>query len=413
LTQKKATETTDKSPKRKPVPQGRRGNKPPPLRSGLVILDFDVFSVCSVFSVAKVKKMKKAFTLIELMVAVGILAIILSFSGVVFNASIETYRVATANSEIMRKFRAITDQLDADFEGLRKDGEIFVAWVARPKSGYDPCDPSSYERFDRIMFFAGGDFQSYGTSPMVRGNIARICYMLATNAGLKAEDQVPSERILARTQHILTADSSVPLFFDPNSLDDTHWYRWNNLYEYDKIDTTSLEQWKKMPFARKRNALSVITGIRVDVPDIDESVWGAHVDPADPNSIHMLLCEGVGEFSVQGWYDAQGRWLPEVDPGADGDVMDSDFFLGTPDAIPGVLYPYRISVPSPVPPDETYGHVNINNLWFPQTSVSEVNFNNIPGLGRALKFTFTLFDSKGIIEQGRTFTHIVYLDKEY
>ena len=45
--------------------------------------------------------MKKAFTLVELMVAVGILAIILSFSGIVFHASIDTYRVAAANSEIM------------------------------------------------------------------------------------------------------------------------------------------------------------------------------------------------------------------------------------------------------------------------------------------------------------------------
>ena len=39
------------------------------------------------------------------------------------------------------------------------------------------------------------------------------------------------------------------------------------------------------------------------------------------------------------------------------------------------------------------------------------HFNSIPGLGRALKFTFTLFDSMGIIKEGRTFTHIVYLDK--
>jgi hypothetical protein len=35
---------------------------------------------------------------------------------------------------------------------------------------------------------------------------------------------------------------------------------------------------------------------------------------------------------------------------------------------------------------------------------------DIPGLGRALKFTFTLYDSKGILQNGRTFTHIVFLD---
>ena len=29
---------------------------------------------------------------------------------------------------------------------------------------------------------------------------------------------------------------------------------------------------------------------------------------------------------------------------------------------------------------------------------------------KAFRFTFTLYDSKGILEEGKTFTHIVYLD---
>jgi prepilin-type N-terminal cleavage/methylation domain-containing protein len=352
------------------------------------------------------------FTLIELMVAMGILVIVLSFAGVIFNAGINTHRTALANAEIMRKLRAITDRLDADFQGLRKDGEIFVTWVASPKPGYDPRDPDSYERFDRIMFFATGDFQSYKTAPLVRGNLARVCYMLATRgvpAGVPAAAQPRAKRILARTQHILTADA-VPLFFDPNSLVDAHWYTWNNLYEYDKM---TLEQWKKMPSANKRNALSVITDVKVDVlgvPTVARAVWGAHVDLADPNSIHMLLCEGVGEFKIQGWYDAGRRWVPEVDPDGDGDLTDrTDFYIGDPDPdhVPGVLYPYR-----PAPPGPDYGGVAINwaGFTYPSWKLNETYFNEIPGLGRALKFTFTLFDSKGVIKQGRTFTHIVYLD---
>ena len=43
--------------------------------------------------------------------------------------------------------------------------------------------------------------------------------------------------------------------------------------------------------------------------------------------------------------------------------------------------------------------------------LDEDHFALIPGLGRALKFTFTLYDSRGLIKKGRTFTHIVYLDK--
>ena len=357
--------------------------------------------------------MKKAFTLVELMVAVGILAIILSFAGIVFNAGIGTYRTAAANAEIMRKLRAITDRLDADFEGLRKDGEIFVVWKQKDITpDFDDCDLDGFERLDRIMFFATGDFQSYGT-PMIRGNLARISYMLATRGGLPAESQQPrSERVLARTQHILTADADAPWTLDPNSFTDTDpmWYDWHNRYEHDKIPPLggSLEEWKHVPWDQKEDMLTVITDVNVGSSAVSPDFRGAHVDPQDSSTIHMLLCEGVGEFKIQGWsYDSvksmDWRWIPEVDPNRyDGTLNDSDFFLGTTD-VPGVLYPYR-AFPG------KWG-VRIKNLPFPPMAVSEANFNIIPGLGRALKFTFTLFDSKGIIEQGRTFTHIVYLDK--
>ena len=123
--------------------------------------------------------MKKAFTLVELMVAVGILAIILSFSGIVFHASIDTYRVAAASSEIMRKFRAITDQLDTNFEGLLTDAPLMIFFRQ------DPNDPN--QRYDQIMSFAYGDFSSFqsyydagsGLVPSltglpIRGIVARV-----------------------------------------------------------------------------------------------------------------------------------------------------------------------------------------------------------------------------------------------
>lgn len=51
-----------------------------------------------------------------------------------------------------------------------------------------------------------------------------------------------------------------------------------------------------------------------------------------------------------------------------------------------------------------------NELLFDPNDLVEEYFNEIPGLGRALKFTFTLYDSKGVFENGRIFSHIVYLD---
>lgn len=343
----------------------------------------------------------KAFTLMELMVSMGILVVVLSFAGVIFKVSINSYRTAMANAEIMQKLRAITSQLDADFKGLNKDGEIFVVWKASLLQGtaYHDNDLDGYERFDRIMFFADGDFESYRIDPMVRGNTARICYMLARDNRYRPEQQDRAERMLARTQHILTADTSLANFLNPGSFSNAQWLEWNNRYEYDKV---SLESWKQIPWNEKQDMLSVIADVKVDRSAISEDIRGAIIDRADPNSIHMLLCEGVGEFKIQGWSDARKQWLPEVDPDGDGNLSDTNFYLNNPDpnVVPGVLYPY--------PPN---GGVSINNISYErEDGIDKMHFNAIPGLGRALKFTFTLYDSKGIIKGGNTFTHIVYLD---
>lgn len=340
-------------------------------------------------------KMKKAFTLIELLVAIGILAVVMSFASVIFKVSIGAHRTTIANAEIMQKLRAITNQLNTDFKGLRKDGEIFVVWVAAQKPNTNPNDPNSHERFDRIIFFADGDFQSYGANPIIRGNTARICYMLAKRGNFKAQAQDKTKRVLARSLHILTADPSLA-DFDPNSFSDAQWYAWNNRYEYDKI---SLEGWKNITWDNKMDMLTAMSDIQVGASSLSEAIRGVTVEPADANSIHMLLCEGVGEFKIQGWYDAQQQWVPEIDPDGDGDLADTHFFLNEPNNVPGVLY------------NSLRGIININNINYSGTQVDEANFNAIPGLGRALKFTFTLYDSKGIIKKGMIFTHIVYLDK--
>ncbi|MBN2181389.1 MAG: prepilin-type N-terminal cleavage/methylation domain-containing protein [Sedimentisphaerales bacterium] len=346
------------------------------------------------------RRTKKAFTLVELMVAIGILVIVLSFAGVIFRVGINSHRTAAANAEIMQKLRAITSQLNSDFKGLNKDGEIFVVWEAKPlrSTVYKDNDLDGYERFDRIMFFAEGDFQSYGIDPMVRGNTARICYMLARQNNSRPEEQNCTKRILARTQHILTDDENLADFPNTGGFTDVQWIEWNNRYEYDKI---SLEQWKRIPWVNKKDILSVVTDVRVSDSIVSEDARGAIIEPSDANSVHMLFCEGVSEFKIQGWSEQRQKWLPEVDPDRDGSVTDTHFFMysSDPNTVPGVLYPY--------PPN---GLVLINNINYPREQVDKIHFNEIPGLGKALKFTFTLFDSKGIIKEGRTFTHIIYLD---
>jgi prepilin-type N-terminal cleavage/methylation domain-containing protein len=342
----------------------------------------------------------KAFSLIELLVAIGVLVVVMVFSSAIFKTSINTYRTALANAEIMQKLRAITAQLDADFKGLDKNAEIFVAWQASavPDTSVIDNDMDGYERFDRIMFFSSGDFYSYGASPSVRGNTAMICYMLAKNNNGTPDNQNRNKRILTRTQHILTAEQSLPDFFSPGSFNDIKWNQWRNIYEYDKI---FIEQWKQMQWENKRDTLSVIGDVIISGSKPGENARGATVELTDANSIHLLFCEGVGEFKIQGWSDSLKQWIPEVDPDGNGNLSDSHFFLSSsdPNHIPALLYPY--------PP---YGQVSINHISYPREQVNRDHFSTIPGLGRAIKLTFTLYDSKNIIKKGRTFTHIVYLD---
>ena len=357
--------------------------------------------------------MRKAFTLIEVVVALGILAMILSFAGVIFRVSIESQRLAMANAEILQKLRIITGQLDSDLRGLRKDGEMLVFWRAMRKPNYTPPSvnhPSAFERFDTIMFFASGDFYSYNVNPPVRGNTARICYTLANFPGgpgtepNRPQAQKPQKRVLARTQHILLPP---PNSIDPNDplgtlkFSDSQWRDWNSIQQSDGI---SLRGWQLMSDAVKADVISVIGDVKVGSDtglggsEKNKTVGGVILDRTRPDSLPALLCDGVGQFEVQGWNDAERRWMPEVDPNGNGVLSDdSDFILEgedlNPSLIPGIRYPD--------------GPFVMRTFTAARTNAE---FRDIPGLGRAMKFTFTLYDSRGLIPNGRTFTHIVYLD---
>jgi prepilin-type N-terminal cleavage/methylation domain-containing protein len=287
------------------------------------------------------KKMKKGFTLIELMVAVGLFAIVIVFSTVIFKASIEAQRVAGANSEIMQNFRAITDQLNRDFRGFRKESGLAMSW------GYNSTDPNGL-RADAVAFLADGDFQStrqYGSGinkNTIVGNVASICYgqatepdRFSTNLGDKRK------KILTRRQTILTSDTS--LKSDPNSYNPYGEYYLMSPAEWDvnspfrpkPFDANQfVENWTRRP------------GINPIVPD-------------DPNLV-MYMARGVDDFTAQAEDYSSGilKWWP-----TNQDIIDSHASLG-------------------------YYH----------------------GQLRALKFTFTLYDSKGIIKNGMRFSHIVYID---
>lgn len=349
------------------------------------------------------------FTLIELVVAIGILAMVLVFAGVIFKVSIEAHRTSTANAEIMQKLRAITDQLNADFEGLRKDAPLLI-WFEQDDSSEDP------NRFDQIMFFADGDFQStqlYESDypadlpykeedKMVRGNIARIFYGQAQVYSEKESDFVEPQdqyiendqddptddpvlnirkRTLARRQHILTADDDFPDWPDADMSDfdekDGTIYN-NDSYEHDSL---SLSEWKIVD-----DYTTVTDACFKNRPEIDITNLQ---DLSMPQGLHMLLCEGVGSFAIQWAYwdedDDVFYWFPSDDVDGDSHFVSNGNEFGV-----------YFNIPGSIPGDwDTVDELDGND-----------DFKIFP---KALKFTFTLYDSKGILQGGRPFTHIVYL----
>jgi hypothetical protein len=251
------------------------------------------------------------------------LGVLLAVSGVIFGAAVKAYRTAEATAQISRKLAAITDQLNADFMGIRKNMPAAVSFDVD-----DPCLPV---RLDRIIFFADGDFQSVlqYDGQTVAGNVASIFYGQSDSPDPNLpEPEDRRRKILARKQTIFTADPCLPDPFDPCSIP---------TYEYEK---RSLAEWLANRPTRKE---------WIRRPDVDINV---------EECIPMFMTDGVDDFTIQfdNGINADGslNWWP----------TDAEVAAGMPYAQP---YP------------------------------------------RAVKFTFTLYDSQGIFREGKTFTHIVYL----
>jgi prepilin-type N-terminal cleavage/methylation domain-containing protein len=355
--------------------------------------------------------MRKGFTLIELLVAMAVLALMIAFASIVFKVSIDTYRVSAATAEIMQKLRAVTDQLDADFKGLRKGAPLLI-W-------FQLDDPN---RYDQIMFFADGDFSSVqlyedvvngepktdGTN-VVRGNVARVFYGQANvnthDPGTEPRDpRGPNERrrILARRQHISDPcnthvdkwpDLSMPnLNFSAQTTYNGKLYRNNERYEHDRL---SLSQWQAVEGPEYDGSNEIIDICFNNRPQIDTG---------DPNTYHKLLCEGVGSFSIQWayWDNLNGNnrfyWFPSKDPdGAEGPAQ-SHFLLRGKTAF-GVYFN--------IPGNFT------NSDWYAVGNIVYKSGNNFAAefFPAVIKFTFRLYDSKGVIRDGMEFSHIVYLEQ--
>jgi len=331
--------------------------------------------------VPKVKKMKKAFTLIELVVAVGLLAMVLAFAGTIFNVSIDTGRTAGANAEIMQKLRAITDQLNTDFQGLQKDGYLILrSQFSDNRREYDTTFSwRGPVRTDRLYFFATGDFQSWFDVPVTptinKSNIARV-YIGHDRDSLdlnRYRDNIPptdrpvSKWRLVHDIRLLKPFVAVPVpppFVDYNDVS----------YAECKNDLGALE----------------------NAGDLFNSSIFIDRFSNPPENLHSLLAQNVGSLVIQ-WTDGTRYLNPNLE--------SSLAWFGIPDF--GTPLSRKAGAPD-IPADPNYETIeDITALPVAYQAYWR------PGIQqqywpKALKFTFTIYDSKGILEKGRTFTHIVY-----
>ncbi|RKY23285.1 MAG: hypothetical protein DRP79_09440, partial [Planctomycetota bacterium] len=214
----------------------------------------------------------------------------------------------------------------------------------------DPCD----FRADRLYYFSTGDFQSWFNSN-IRSNIARI-YFGHDGISISNPDIPASEWYLARDVQLIT-----PGIFDINDC--------NGLsYANFKADVGGT-------IADADSLLNV--GIPIDIRSHDD--------------IRSLLCENVGEMKIE-WTD--GTKYPDPDNSL---------------AWFGFEMPRKDGAPPDIPPNPDYNGIEVKTTSPPIYYRASWTPSNRAYWPRALKFTFTIYDSKGIFDEGKTFTHIVYL----
>ena len=207
-----------------------------------------------------IRNTQYGFTLVEIVVAIGVMAMVIVFAGTVFKASITSYRVATSQAEVMQKFRAITDQLNNDFQGLRKDGYLMLYSTTILQAEYAGAAPNNF-RSDRLYFFSTGDFQSWYNST-VRSNIARI-YLGHDRTSLT---YTVNYWRLVQDINLLTPGMSGGDYNDVN-------FAWCQVH----------------PTEITNNANAMF-------------LYPPYINTADSNTLSRLLCENAGQFKI-GWAD--------------------------------------------------------------------------------------------------------------
>lgn len=146
---------------------------------------------------APTRTTRRAFTVIELLVAVAVLALMVTMVTYILASSRALVNSAQAKMRDNAAAAALAEVLGADLRSASRNG--FLTITQRPISGSDP------NLIDVLAFTTARETPSL-TSDRV-GAAAVVIYGLTPN-GTAPDDA--SNRILCRTQWVLTGDSTVP-----------------------------------------------------------------------------------------------------------------------------------------------------------------------------------------------------------
>ncbi len=360
---------------------------------------------------------KKAFTIVELLVAMGLVVILVALSSLIFAAGVKAHRLADSTIEITRRAEAVSRQLVADVGGLRTDAPLAI-WFEH--------DPATGKRYDQILFFANGDFQTMRqyNGQTVSGNLSRIYYGHAwqVNTDINAVPtaftaQYRQSGLLSRRAHLLTSNLTltypgIPTPFPNGTTPDffaaTFFPYTNNRSEYDQL---SLAEWKNLMQTQDNcnQMLQICFNNGTNVSDTGRPM----IDMTNIDTLHLLLSEQISEFKVQWAFKSEDL----IDISTGNPFLPDQLFSGllwwpeSGDLLSfveqrrGVFFNMPGIVPPPAdvtPPDE----------WDPVSACkySPMIVFSPTYVPRALKFTFTVHDAKGLFPEGKTFTQIVKID---
>lgn len=151
---------------------------------------------------------RRAFSLAELVVSIGILVLMMSLAGQVFNITVQSTGQATALTEIMQQLRAFEHTLREDLRGVQPGNSLILIqgnpvnayWTRSGRDADDNADPSNdtgypadpererpdgsgntvkeAPRADILMIFTarpGASFVEAGTAPVV-SNLQQVVY---------------------------------------------------------------------------------------------------------------------------------------------------------------------------------------------------------------------------------------------